>query len=81
MNDIIKIVKSLEEYGLFIKGVREALKNEAKEQTGEFLVMLFALFGASFLENLLTGTGVKIKIPRKGVTRAGEGTSRAAQDL
>ena len=88
VNDIIKIVNSLEESGLLIKGVRDALKNEAKEQTGKFLVIVFALLGASFLENLLTGGGVKTKIPRKGVIRAGEGTirasegtSRAGQDL
>ena len=30
--DIMKIVKSLEEPGLLIKGVSEIIKNEAKEQ-------------------------------------------------
>ena len=34
MNDITKIVKSLEESGLLIKGVSKTIKNEAKEQTG-----------------------------------------------
>ena len=32
VNDIIKIVKSLEESSLLIKGVSEKIKNEAKEQ-------------------------------------------------
>ena len=32
MNDIIKIVKSLEESGWLIKGVNEIIKNEIKEQ-------------------------------------------------
>ena len=32
MNDIMKIVESLEESGLLIKGVSETIKNEAKEQ-------------------------------------------------
>ena len=32
MNDIMKIVKSLEESGLSIKGVTKTIKNEAKEQ-------------------------------------------------
>ena len=32
MNDIMKIVKSLEESGLIIKDVSETIKNEAKEQ-------------------------------------------------
>ena len=31
MDDIMKIVKLLEESGLLIKGVRETIKNEAKE--------------------------------------------------
>ena len=30
MNDIMKIVKSLEESGLLIKGVSKTIKNEAK---------------------------------------------------
>ena len=31
MNDITKIINSLEESGLLIKGVSEAIKNEGKE--------------------------------------------------
>ena len=38
MEDIIKIVKSLEDSGLFLKGVTETVQNEGKEQKGEFLV-------------------------------------------
>ena len=34
MNDIMNIVKSLEESSLFIKCVSETTKNEAKEQKG-----------------------------------------------
>ena len=37
MNDIFKIVKSLENSGLLLKGVNEIIKNEAKKQTGGFL--------------------------------------------
>ena len=37
MDDIMKIVKSLDEYVLLIKGVSEIIKNEAKEQRGGFL--------------------------------------------
>ena len=40
MNDIMKIIKSLEEAGLLIKGVSETIENEAKEQKGGFLGML-----------------------------------------
>ena len=68
----MKIGKSLEETGLLIKGVSKTIKNEAKEQKGEFLVMLLDTLGASLLVNLLTG---------KGNIKAGEGTIRAGQDF
>ena len=35
----MKIVKSLEESSLLIKGVSETVKNEAKEQKGGFLML------------------------------------------
>ena len=56
MNDIIKIVKSLEESGLLIKGVSKTIKNEEKEQTVGFLEMLLGTLDASLLENLLTSS-------------------------
>ena len=37
MNDIMKIIRSLEESGLLIKRVLETIKNEAKEQKLGFL--------------------------------------------
>ena len=40
MDDITKIIKSLEESALFIKSVSETIRNEAKEQRGGFLGML-----------------------------------------
>ena len=40
MNDIMKMVKSLEDSGLLIKGISETIKNEAKERKGGFLGML-----------------------------------------
>ena len=57
MNDIKKIVKSLEESALLIKTVSETIKNEAKEQIGGFLRILLGTLGASLLGNLLTGKG------------------------
>ena len=39
INDIMKIVKSLEESGLLIKGVSKTIKSEAKEQKGRFCDM------------------------------------------
>ena len=72
MNDIMKIVKSLEEFCLLIKGVSETIKNEAKEQKGYFFGMLLGTLGAILLGNLLTG---------KDRISAGEGTFRAGQDF
>ena len=43
MNDIMKIVKSLEESGLLIKDVSNTIKNEAKEQN---VGMLLGTLGA-----------------------------------
>ena len=40
IEDIIKIVKSLEDFGLLLKGVSETVQNEVKEQKGGFLSML-----------------------------------------
>ena len=81
MVGIIKRVKYLEESGLLIKGVSKTIKNEAKEQKGGFLSMLLYTLGATLLGNLSTGKGVKVKIPRPGVRRAGEGMIRAGQDF
>ena len=68
MNDIIKIVKSLEDSGVLLKGVRETIQHGAKEQRGGFLPMLFGTLGASLLGNLLTSG--------RGVIRAGEGIKK-----
>ena len=79
MNDIMKIVKSPEESGLFIKGVSETIKNDTKEQKGRFLSMLLGTLGASLLGNLLTGKGT-IRAG-EGTVRAGEGTIKAGQNF
>ena len=71
MNDIIKLVKSLEDSGVLLKGVSETIQHEAKEQRGRFLPMLLGTLGASLLGNLLTGG--------KGVIRAGEGIKKKNQ--
>ena len=47
MKDIGRIVKSLEDSGLLLKGVSEAIQNEAKEQKGRFLSMLLGTLGAN----------------------------------
>ena len=47
MDDIIKMVKSLDESSLLIKGVSKTIKNEAKEQKGGFVSKLLGTLGAS----------------------------------
>ena len=53
----MKIVKSLEESGLSIKGISEAIENKTKEQKGEFLPMLLGKLAACILGNALTRKG------------------------
>ena len=72
INDVMKIVNSLEESGLLIKEVRETIKNEPKKQNGRFLRMLLWTLGASLLGNLVTG---------KDAIRTGEGMIRAVHDF
>ena len=52
MEDLIKIVKYLEDSGLLLKGITETVQNEVKEQKGGFLSMLLGTLGASLLGNL-----------------------------
>ena len=66
-NDIIKIVKSLEDSGLLLKGVNETVENEVKEQKGGFLSMLLGTLGASLLGKLLTGKEIYRAGKDKGV--------------
>ena len=68
---LIKIVKSLEDFGLLTNGVAETVQNEIKEQKGGFLSMSLGRLGASSLGNLLTGKAVNKQ--SKGIVRAGEG--------
>ena len=77
MKYIIRIVKSLEDSGLLLKGVSKTIQNEAKEQKGGFLSMLLGTLGASLLGNLLTGKGIYRAGKGKGINRAGEGIVRA----
>ena len=58
IEDIIKIIKSLEDSGLLLKGVTETVQNEVKEQKGGFISMLLGTLGASLLGNILTGKGI-----------------------
>ena len=68
IEEITKKVKSLEDSGLFLKGVSETIQNEAKKQNGRFLSTLLGTLGASFLRNMQAG---------RGINRTGEGIIRA----
>ena len=72
MDDILKIVKSLENSGVLLNGVSETIQHEAKEQRGRFLSMLLGNLGASLLGDVLSKG-----LSGKNVIRAGEGTIRA----
>ena len=61
MQDLLKIVKSLEDSGTLLDGMTETVKNEVKEQKGVFLSMLLGTLGTS----------------GRAVVRAEEGTTRA----
>ena len=69
MDDILKIVKSLEDSGELLKGVSETIQHEAKEERGGFLRMLLGTWSASLLGNILSKG-----LSGKGVIRACEGT-------
>ena len=68
MDDIIKIIKSLENSGVLIDVVNETVKDEIKKQEGGYFGMLLQNLGASLLGNMVTG---------KDVLRAGKGVVRA----
>ena len=72
MEDIMKIVKSLEESGLLVKGMNETVNNETKEQKVQFLPMSFGALAASMLGSALKG---------RGVIRVGAGTIRPGKNF
>ena len=86
MEDIIKILKSLQDSSLLLKGVTGTVQNEVKEQRKGFLSMLLGTLDASLLGILLTrkgaiatsqGRGIYRAGKGKGIKRAGEGIVRA----
>ena len=75
----MKIVKSLDESGLLIKGVSETVKNKAKEEKGALLGMILGTLDARFLGNRIAGK----RLAKSGdeVIQPSEGASRARQDF
>ena len=64
MNDIMKIVQTLEDSNILLKVFTKPIKNKTKEQKRGFLGMLLGTLGAILLGNMLAG---------KGIVRAGSG--------
>ena len=69
---ILKMVKSLEESGLIIKGISERIKSEAKERKDGFAPMLLGTLAGGILGNSLT---------EKAVIRAGEGVIKSSKNF
>ena len=70
MNDIMKIVQALEDSNILLKGITKRIKNEKKEQKGEFLSMLLGTLDANLLGNVLAG---------QGIVRSGSGNKKGKQ--
>ena len=70
MKEIMKIIKSLEDSELLIKGVTQTIENETKLQRGGLLGMLVGKKTELLLGNMFSG---------KGVIRAGNGVTRTGQ--
>ena len=79
IDNLIKIVKSLEDSSLLLKGVTESAQNEIKEQKSWFLSMLLGTLGASLLENLLTGKGEITTSHRRVVNKKGKEIKRTGE--
>ena len=71
LNNLLQVIKSLENSSILLDGITETVKNEVKEQKGGFLSMLLGTLGASLLGDLLTKS-----LSGRGVIRAGKGTIR-----
>ena len=77
MEDIITIVKFLDDSGLLLKGVTKTVQNAVKEQKGGFLSILLGTLSASLLGHFLTGQGINRAEKSQGINRAGEGILKA----
>ena len=79
MKDLIRILESLEDSGLLLKGVSQIIQNKAKEQKGGFLSMLLGTLDASLLGNILAGK--VMNRTGEGIVRAGYGNNKTKMDF
>ena len=71
MNDIIKVIKSLEDSGVLIDGVTETVKHEIKEQEGGLSGALLVSLATSLVQPVISS---EVKgISERGVRRAERG--------
>ena len=76
-NIIIKIVQTLEDSNILLKGVTKTIKNETRKYRGGFLGTLVGTSGSILLANVLSGMGIvrtsSGNKKGKGIIRAGYG--------
>ena len=70
LNDLLKVIKSLENNGTLLDGITEAVKGEVKEQKGGFLSTLPSVVSSVLLSSILCSG--------KGVIRADYGSNRSS---
>ena len=71
MNNITKIIKSLEDLSVLIDGVTESVKNQTKKQEGGFLGALLAVLAASLVQPAISSvvngiSGRDVRRARRG---------------
>ena len=67
LNNVIKIIKSLEISGVLIDGVTEAVKHEVQKQEGGFLGALLAHLAASLVQLVISAVvkGISVRAIRR----------------
>ena len=80
VDDVVTIVKYLEESGLLVEGGSKTIKSQGREQNFK-ISMLLGTSSAALLGNLLKCERVKAKIVGLEVIRAGERMIRAGQNF
>ena len=82
IEDIIKIIKPLENSGLLLKGVTETVQNELRDQKGVFLVCyILVCYFLTGREINTAGKGRGINRECEGVFRAGYGNHCSKMDF
>ena len=82
MENITKIVQSLEDSGLLVEGVTQTIKNETKKQRGGFFSMFLGTLVASLLGNMSAAKGFiqpgdgAMSLKEIGIIRACEGCNK-----